>query len=91
MWNSLGSNQDGIRIDPWEITNAYINYTFKGESKFANTKLRLSFNNLFDQHYIVAVKAGSASSFPGPNDLLTKLAGRAVAVSMTFGLSANSK
>ena len=91
MWNSLGANQDGIRIDPWEITNAYLNYTFKGESKFANTKLRLSFNNLFDQHYIVGVKAGSSSSFPGPNDLLTKLAGRSVQMSVTFGLSPNSK
>jgi iron complex outermembrane receptor protein len=87
MWNSLGSNQQGIRIDPFEITNAYLNYTFKGESKFSNTKLRLSFNNLFDQHYIVGVKAGSSKSFPGPGDLLTKMAGRSVQLALTFGFS----
>jgi iron complex outermembrane recepter protein len=87
MWNSLGSNQQGIRIDPWEITNAYLNYTFKGESRFANTKLRLSFNNLFDEHYIIGVKAGSSKSFPGPGDLLTKLAGRSIQMAVTFGLS----
>jgi iron complex outermembrane receptor protein len=88
MWNANGANTQAVRIDPFEITNAYLNYTFKSESRFANTKLRLTFNNLFDQHYIVGVTpASTTSNAPAPGDLVTKLAGRSVAASVTFGLS----
>ena len=92
MWNANGANTQAIRIDPFEITNLYLNYTFKGESRFANTKLRLTFNNLFDQHYITGVTPFSTkSNAPNPGDLLQKLAGRSVAMSVTFGLSPGSK
>lgn len=88
MWNANGANTQAIRIDPFEITNMYLNYTFRGESRFANTKLRLTFNNLFDIHYTTGVTpASTTSNAPAPGDLLQKMAGRSVAVSMTFGLS----
>ena len=43
-------------------------------------------NNLFDRHNIVGVTpASTASNVPAPGDFLTLMAGRSVAVSMTFG------
>ena len=43
-------------------------------SRFENSKLRLSFNNLFDQHSIVAVTPASTySNAPAPADPISKL------------------
>jgi iron complex outermembrane receptor protein len=93
MWNDNGAINQAVRIDPFEISNLYLNYTFKGESsRFAETKLRFTVNNVFDQHSIVSVKPTSTkSNAPAPGDLLTKLAARSVSMSITFGLSPNSK
>jgi len=88
MWNDNGSVNQAVRIDPFEISNLYLNYTIRGESRFAETKLRLTFNNLFDKHNIVAVTPVSTkTNAPAPGDLLTKLAARSVTMSVTFGLS----
>jgi iron complex outermembrane receptor protein len=89
MWNDNGAINQAIRIDPFEISNLYLNYTIKGEdSRFAETKLRFTVNNVFDQHSIVAVTAASTkSNAPAPGDLLTKLAARSASMSITFGLS----
>jgi iron complex outermembrane receptor protein len=88
MWNDNGSVNQAVRIDPFEISNLYLNYTIRGESRFSETKLRLTFNNLFDKHNIVAVTpASTKTNAPAPGDLLTKLAARSVTMSVTFGLS----
>src|SRR5215475_1572715 len=88
MWNDNGAANQAVRIDPFELSNLYLNYTFKSESRFAETKFRLSFNNLFDQHSIVGITPASTSSnAPDPGDLISKLAGRSVSMSVTFGLS----
>jgi iron complex outermembrane receptor protein len=92
MWNDNGPINQAVRIDPFEITNLYLNYTIKGESRFAETKFRLIFNNLFDQHNVFMVEpASTKSNAPAPGDLLHKLAGRSVAMSVTFGLSPGNK
>jgi len=39
-------------ISPFTLTNLFLNYTIRGTSHFNNTKLRLSLNNLFDEHNI---------------------------------------
>jgi iron complex outermembrane receptor protein len=62
MWNDNGSTNQAILIDPFNISNLYLNYTIKNESKFSQTKIRLTINNLFDKHSIVAVKPASAAS-----------------------------
>jgi iron complex outermembrane recepter protein len=88
MWNDNSGINQAVPIDPFEISNLYLNYTIKGETRFAETKLRLIINNVFDQHSIVAVTpASSKSNAPAPGDLLTKLAARSVSVAVTFGLS----
>ena len=52
-------------IDPFSLTNLFLNYTIRGGSHFDNTKIRLSFNNLFDEHNItgdsIATKATAAT------------------------------
>jgi iron complex outermembrane receptor protein len=39
-------------ISPFTLTNLFVNYTVHGNSRFNNTKLRLSFNNLLNEHNI---------------------------------------
>jgi len=31
---------EAVRIDPFDITNLYLNYTVKNESRFSQTKIR---------------------------------------------------
>src|SRR5215470_11204334 len=63
MWNDNGAVNQAVRIDPFEISNLYLNYTFKGESsRFAETKLRFTVNNVFDQYNTVGIKPASTKS-----------------------------
>jgi len=89
MWNDNGSNNQAVSIDPFEISNLYLNYTIKSlSSEFSQTKLKLTINNLFDHHNILAVvPALKTSNAPNPNDVLTLMAARSVSVSMQFGFS----
>jgi iron complex outermembrane recepter protein len=88
MYNDNGSINQAVSIDPFEITNMYLNYTIKGESRFAETKIKLSVNNLFDKHSLVGVSPVSTkSNLPAPGDILTLLAARSVSLAVTFGLS----
>jgi iron complex outermembrane receptor protein len=88
MWNDNGSTNQAVRIDPFDITNLYLNYTIKSESRFSQTKIRLTINNVFDKHSIVSVKpASTASNLPAPNDQITMLAARSVSLSLTFGVA----
>jgi iron complex outermembrane receptor protein len=56
-----GAYHNEATISPFTLTNLFLNYTIRGNSHFNNTKLRLSFNNLFDEHNItgdsIATKA----------------------------------
>ena len=47
-----GAYHNEATISPFTLTNMFVNYTIRGNSRFNNTKLRLSFNNLFDEHNI---------------------------------------
>ena len=78
-----------IPIDPFAVSNLFFNYTVKSGSRFDKTKLRLSFNNLFDTQSITGLTAGNAGKVftPAPNDQLGLLPGRSVMFSVVFGLS----
>ena len=39
-------------IDPFSLTNLFLNYTIKSGSHFDQTKIRLSFNNILDNHNV---------------------------------------
>ncbi len=83
LYNDNGGINQGVFIHPFNITNAFFNYTMKGESRWKGTKLRFSLNNLFDQHNITGVTPGATRAA----DTLTLMAGRAISVTATFGYS----
>jgi iron complex outermembrane receptor protein len=47
-----GGFHNEATISPYTLTNMFFNYTIRGGSHFDNTKLRLSFNNLFNENNI---------------------------------------
>jgi iron complex outermembrane receptor protein len=91
MWNdgtaSFGTANQVIPIDPFNVTNVFLNYTVRNGSHFDQTKLRFTVNNLFDQHNITSVtqSATSTTYVPGPTDTLGLLPGRSFTLSVTFG------
>jgi iron complex outermembrane receptor protein len=88
MYNDNGAIHQAIAIDPFNITNVFVNYTLRGSSKFSQTKVRLAVNNLTDSHAITAVTlASTKSNAPSAGDVLTLMSGRSVALSMTIGVS----
>ena len=88
MYNDNGSNNQAIAIDPFNITNLFLNYTIKQASLLRGTKFRVGINNLFDQHNIVGVTpASTKSNAPAPGDFLSIMAGRSISVAVTFGFA----
>lgn len=76
-------------IDPFNLTNLFFNFTMRKGSFFDQSKLRLSFNNLFDTRGTTSLTPGvKANTYtPDPTDTLGLLAGRSVTVSFVIGLS----
>ncbi|MDP9039453.1 MAG: TonB-dependent receptor [Acidobacteriota bacterium] len=93
LWNDAkgtsGTVNQVIPIDPFNVTNFFINYTIRNGSHFDQTRLKLSFNNLFNSDNTVAIaQAAKANTYtPGPNDNLTLLPPRSLTLTVTFGLS----
>lgn len=88
MYNDNGAAHQAIAIDPFGITNLFLNYSLGGTSKLAPSKIRFAINNLANSHAITAVSPASAgSNAPAPGDVLTMMSGRSVSVSLTVGLA----
>ena len=93
MWNDGGKGNTVINqyvpIDAFNLTNLFFNYTIRKGSFFDQSKLRLSFNNLFDTRQITSLTpALSGPTYKAdPGDTLGLLAGRSVTVSFVIGLS----
>jgi iron complex outermembrane receptor protein len=86
LYSDNGTINQAVAIDPFNVTNLFINYTFKGDNALRGTKIRFGINNLFDQHSIVGVVPFSTkSNAPAPGDVLTLLPARSISVTMTFG------
>lgn len=86
MYNDNGTINQAVTIDPFNVTNLFVNYTIKGDSYLRGTKIRFGVNNLFNQHNIVGVApASTKSNAPAPGDILTLLPARSVSVTMIFG------
>jgi iron complex outermembrane receptor protein len=79
-----------LRIDPFDQTNVYINYTIKNSSRLRGSKIRFTVNNLFNSHNIVGVTPAVAATstvayVESPNDLVNLLPGRSFSISLTGG------
>jgi iron complex outermembrane recepter protein len=89
MYNDNGSTNQAVAIDPFNVSNLFLNYTVRGDSYLRGTKIRLGLNNLLDNHSIVGVApASTATSVASPNDILTLLPARSVSLTVTFGYAA---
>ena len=89
MFNDNGGTHEAVHIDPFTLANVFVNYSLgRGASHFSRTKIRLSVNNLFDSHNLVAVTpASTKTAVPSPGDTLILLPARSVAVTFTVALS----
>ena len=88
QWNDNGSINQAVAIDPFNITNLFVNYTLRGTSAFSRTRIRLAVNNLTDSHSITAVTpASTKSNVAAPGDILTLMAGRSVSMNIELGFS----
>jgi iron complex outermembrane receptor protein len=85
MYNDNGAVNQAVAIDPFNVSNLFLNYTVRGGSYLRGTKIRLGLNNLLDKHSIVGVNPALASSAASPNDILTLLPARSVSLTVTFG------
>ncbi len=48
MYNDNGAINQAIPIDPFNVTNLFLNYTIRGDSSLRGTKIRLVINNLLN-------------------------------------------
>jgi len=93
MWNDGGKGSTVLNqyvpIDSFNMTNLFFNVTMRKGSCFDQSKLRLSFNNLFDTKATTSLTPVSTGPVYAPNsgDTLGLLAGRSVTVSFVVGLS----
>jgi iron complex outermembrane receptor protein len=88
MYNDNGSIHQAVAIDPFNLTNLFVNYTMRGSSRLSQSRIRLAINNLTDSHAITGVTPASAkSNVAAPGDVLTLMAGRSVSVAITVGFS----
>lgn len=91
MYNDNGAVNQAIPIDPFNVSNLFLNYTVRGESYLRGTKIRLALNNLLDKHSIVGIPTAgtkptaAAPYVQSPNDILTMLPARSVSLTVTFG------
>ena len=85
---SITANQV-IPVDPFTVSNLFFNYNVQRFPHFKESKLRLSFNNLFDARGITGLTAANAGTVftPAAGDTLTLLPGRSVTVSFQIGLT----
>ncbi len=79
-----------VRIDPFNVSNVFVNYTIKGSSWLRGSKFRVAVNNLFDNHNLVGITPFTAATAavpfaPNGGDQLSLLPGRSVMVSLTVG------
>ena len=90
LYNDNGSVNQAVPIDPFNVSNIFIDYTIRNASLLRGSRLGLSVNNLFDNHNIVAITPGvgptsTVAYAPSGGDFLTLLPGRSFMVSLTVG------
>ena len=83
---SITANQY-IPIAAFDVANLFLNYTVQNQSRFDNTKLRLSLNNLLNAQNITSVTANNttATFTPSSLDTLGLLPGRSITLTVILG------
>jgi iron complex outermembrane receptor protein len=87
-WNDNASVNQASPNDPYNVANLFVNYTLNNGSRFDQTKLQFSVNNLSNSHAITSFTPGlKTTNLPNPADVLAMLAGRSVSFTVTVGFS----
>ncbi len=92
-WEDAGAYHQTVPLDSFWMNNLFLNYTIRNGSRFENSKIKLSFNNLFDYHNVVDIGAANPVTASlvqyaqSPNDTLELLPGRSVMVTFQLGFS----
>ena len=73
FYQDVSGFHNEVVVNPFDISNAYLNYTIRSGSRFDQTKIRLSVNNLLDYHSATGIT--SAGSIPTTNFTATSAAG----------------
>lgn len=86
LYNDNGSTHEAVKIDPFIISNLFVNYTIKNPAKLIKqAKIQFGINNLFDKHSIVGVSpASTTTSVPAPGDVLTMLPARSLSLALNL-------
>lgn len=101
MWSDNKSYHSQIQNDSFNTANLFLNYTVRNNTRFDQSQIGLSFNNLFNSENIIGVSPANAAvpevingvkstylatTTPAGGDLLTLTPGRSIMLSITFGL-----
>jgi len=72
-WNNIKTFYQTVPLDPFWMSNVFLNYNVN-RSMFAGSKVKLSINNLFDDHSIVANSPANdgTSYFGAPGNKVTQ-------------------
>ena len=60
-YEDVGGYHNQTTIAPFTLTNANLNYTIRSGGRFNNTKLQLSFNNLFNESSVTSISNAGAA------------------------------
>jgi iron complex outermembrane receptor protein len=84
-YNDNGPVHEAVKIDPFTISNLFVNYTIKHPSPMIKqAKIQFGVNNLFDKHSIVGVNpASKTTSAPAPGDVLILLPARSISLALS--------
>jgi iron complex outermembrane recepter protein len=91
-WGDNSSVHQAVPLNSFWMNNLFFGYTVHRGSLFDNSKIKLSINNLLDNHDIMSISPGKSptSTVPfvaDPSDQLQLLPGRSVMITFQMGLS----
>ncbi len=95
-WGDDGAYHQSVPLNPFMMTNFFANYTVRNGSLFDQSRIKLSINNLLDNHDQVSISPANSVSgsnvqyTPGGLDTLQLLPGRSIMITFQMGFSPNS-
>ncbi|HKF50238.1 MAG TPA: TonB-dependent receptor [Terracidiphilus sp.] len=92
-WNDDGAYHQAVPLSPFSMSNFFFNYTIRNGSRWDQSKIKFSLNNVLDSHDIVTIGPANAVSnslvlyTPSAADTIQQLPGRSVMVTFQLGFS----
>ena len=92
-WNDDGAYHQVVPLDSFWMSNFFFNYTIRNGSRFDQSKIKLSVNNVLDSHDVVAISpansvTGSRVQYTqSPADTIQQLPGRSVMITFQLGFA----